>query len=61
MCPRIQIYLFLASILEEDVNGCNVHNEGYTEIFNRVACNNQEVENDLISIYRGGITTWKAR
>lgn len=58
-CTRTQIYLFLASILEKDANGYNVHKKGYTEIFNRVACNNQKVENDLILIYRGNVTLWK--
>lgn len=59
-CARIQLYLFLASILEKNANGCNVHKEGYTKIFRRVAYNNQKVGNDLISISRGTVTPWKA-
>ena len=56
MCPRIQIYLFLASVLEKNANECNMHKEISTE----VACNNQKVGNDLISISRGTVTPWKA-
>ena len=34
MCSRIQISLFLATLLEENADRCNTHKEGYTMIFN---------------------------
>ena len=57
MCSRIQTSLFLATLLEENADRCNMHKEGYT-IFNRVACKSQKARNDLTSVYRGTDTLW---
>lgn len=34
MCSRVQTFLFLATLLEKNAEGCNAHKEGYTRVFN---------------------------